>query len=548
MIQRTPQLLSLRQTSPLPIVSGEYGRALLHTYEHVYGPAIGTDVAFAVDGYMRAGGYVPHQDAGRKGLQRMQGDFREHLSSHAKRFSEDLERWIRKTRGASFPPLDISPEEATWRIRTAIVNQLIRTFDNAQHFHEGCILPLIGVLQQPQPRIADVQALPVAELVDEFYATNEYLHDALHIKLDAFCDRSGTPKESIDDVSFFHHAIGTLVQAGINAPDIIAYETADLQNESDVQPLTELLSTWHEGFTRIAIAAYRSHLVHTLERIDREALTPLEELIERFIDDAENASLAEELKSRALSVGTSNVTQNDMCKLWHGRLIELLYFLHERVPDSDEPQADISYFIHKLGNPRSNVIAALGNIVYEIDTMDYPVSRILENIESFRATIAFIRTAGDSMPALRYAELLGAHVISDEALPEGIDEQVLRKTFTYTIGNALDFPREPHEYAEGEAFEVVVTVRKDVIEVSDNGRGMTPERMAEVRQAIEHGHELVSVHGGTGRGLAIDVGQHLLPKLFPNAPDAATLTIDSTLGVGTKVTINYPPSIVGTMK
>jgi sensor histidine kinase YesM len=90
----------------------------------------------------------------------------------------------------------------------------------------------------------------------------------------------------------------------------------------------------------------------------------------------------------------------------------------------------------------------------------------------------------------------------------------------------------------------VVTIRRDSIEIRDTGRGMTPERLAEVREAIARGRELKSNHGSWGRGLAIDVVQHLLPKLFPNALDGATLSIDSTLGVGTVVTIHYPKSIV----
>ena len=187
MTEGTGKIVRTQQGDPpreRPIAPGEYGRALLKAYEEEFGPAIGADVAYAVERYAKGGGYFPPIDAGREGLQRMQGDFRNHLRRNAERFSEDLGQWLKKT-PASFPALDISSEEATWRIRAAIAHHLVDVFDNAHRFHEDFVIPLSETLQHPTTLLTAIEALPIAKLVDTFYATNDKLHNSLNIKLDS---------------------------------------------------------------------------------------------------------------------------------------------------------------------------------------------------------------------------------------------------------------------------------------------------------------------------------------------------------------------------
>lgn len=549
MLTRMPQLLSMRPPSPLPIVPGEYGHALLQTYENVYGPAIGSDVAYAVESYAKAGGHFPHRDAGAEGLQRMQTEFGEHLHRNAERFSGDFGAWLAKMhpQHAFFPHLDVNPEEAAERA-------LDRTYSFfADHIslcieHEQTVFA--SILEEAH---AFLKSKPDTDSIKRIAKRAQHAQNKEIQMIQTVAEpcRAIRARELALGVSSVKHELINLHASRDWAHSSIQMTLASLTHEdTDVGKVVASLEkealSRTQTMAKLATTAYRKHLIHTLEQIDRDVLTPLEEATRRLADDPENTELAAKVRSLAIATGASNTNQNELCKMWEARLIELLHFLRDNVPGSDEIQADISYCIHKLGGPRSNVYSTLENIAFAvIPTRDHPNTKnILDNIEWFRPTIEDIRTIDVSMPALRYAHRLGARVVMEAKLPEEIDDSILRKIFDYFIGNAIDIHNKfPRKYTDGEEFEIIVTVRADSIEISDNGSGTTPERLAEIRRAIANGIQLESDHGGTGRGLAVDVGQVYLRQLFPNASDAM-LTIDSTLGVGWTGTIHYPELII----
>lgn len=105
-----------------------------------------------------------------------------------------------------------------------------------------------------------------------------------------------------------------------------------------------------------------------------------------------------------------------------------------------------------------------------------------------------------------------------------IEGRELKSTFSNILDNALQ--------AVGELGRVQVEIEADshliVVSFRDNGKGMSPEILARVReQGFTHGKE-----GGSGLGL------YLAEKLMENA--SGHLEIESELGKGTRVSLLFP--------
>jgi signal transduction histidine kinase len=529
------------------IAPGEIGKALLHTYEEEFGPAVGSDIAFAVERYAKTGGYFPSRDTGVEGLQRMQRDFREHLSQNSKRFSHDFGAWLARHHPSRvvFPHLKVGLEEAAKRAKYRMYKYFAEYVGLCMEHEFTIIIPMLTGMRN--------------KVLERFQQELERAHEREIWMIQAFAEpaRSFQARSDVEimdslsrDISSTKHELVTLSSSRAWRYAAIKANLRDLstQKRNDVSSLEKTIYSGNEIIAKWAIRAYREHLVHCLRQIDRGLMTPLEELITRHGED--HASLAEALEEGAYVKRLEQAidAQLQVFELWGKRLKQMRVFLEEHVPKSEEMLADISHAIHPTGTWLQSGIDRIDLLIDEIEYSIDPTPRKLDRKSVYmRATINRWRKVQDGISdqtdimitALDYAEDLGARVVRKAEPHPDMDDQILRKILAYPIGNALQIN------GDGE-YEIVVTVRDDSIEIWDNGIGMKPDRLIQLRQAIEKGQGIKSDHGGTGRGLAMDVGQNLLPKLFPNAPDrnSARLSIDSTYRVGTRLTIHFPPSVV----
>jgi hypothetical protein len=556
MLARMPQLLPLKPTSPLPILSGEYGQALLCTYENICGPAIGADIAYAVELYAKDGGYFPPRHAGHEGLKNLCCNFRAHLRRNAERFRMDFGAWIEKTR-ASFPPLKISADEAEWRMRETRINYLLHFFDNATRFHETCAIPVATALAQTETLGSAIQCIPVAQAVEEYRSSNDKLRNTFFMKRDAF--HASSSISSNDDVEMSHrlHHGQSALEDILDSPNEISALLTEVDDDVDVQSLSEKISSWFKSYASFAVAVHREHLVHTLERIDRDIISPLENLITPYRNGG-NASnlqpLSDALKDGGFikTIHPAMHAAEEIANLWNRRLHQPPIFPKHAVAHFGKLQAYLSRIIHDTAAHNACICCytmSMVKICANIQSAGHD-DACTNMIRAFQSTIDGWRNimehlSSEANSPLEHAKGLGARIVMKAQLPGEIDNSILQSILDRFIGNAVDINNKfPREYPDGEEFEIVVTVRANSTETRDNGPGTTSERLAEVRQAIKDGAQLESDHDGTGCSLAVDVGKHLLPKLFPGVSDTATLTIDSTLGVGWTVTIHYPESIV----
>jgi PAS domain S-box-containing protein len=123
----------------------------------------------------------------------------------------------------------------------------------------------------------------------------------------------------------------------------------------------------------------------------------------------------------------------------------------------------------------------------------------------------------------------------DDALPKVlIDRRAIRQVVLNLVGNAIKFT------LPGGRIEISATRRPDrsvTIVVRDNGPGIAADHLSRVFQPFWQGEEArTRKHEGTGLGLSIS---KRLVELHNG-----TIEIDSTVGVGTVVTVVLPPDCV----
>ncbi len=110
------------------------------------------------------------------------------------------------------------------------------------------------------------------------------------------------------------------------------------------------------------------------------------------------------------------------------------------------------------------------------------------------------------------------------------DRRVLRQIVNNLVTNALKFTAPGGEVVVAVRYQPNVSLQ---IEVSDTGDGMTADELAAARGQARITEPLRRRSGGTGIGLP-------LVRSLATA-SGANLAIDSTLHVGTRVCVTFPP-------
>jgi signal transduction histidine kinase len=120
------------------------------------------------------------------------------------------------------------------------------------------------------------------------------------------------------------------------------------------------------------------------------------------------------------------------------------------------------------------------------------------------------------------------------------DEAKLRQVLINLVGNAVKFTRGGRIVLAARRLEAADGLDEVVFTVADTGEGMTPEQLTRIRRCepfVQAEPSATRRHGGTGLGLAI---AHRFTSLM-----GGTLTIDSSAGEGTTVTVQLPAIVTG---
>ena len=154
-------------------------------------------------------------------------------------------------------------------------------------------------------------------------------------------------------------------------------------------------------------------------------------------------------------------------------------------------------------------------------------------LELARETIGVWQLVGDTLRMVReQATKTGIELVT--ALPEREvavvgDERAIKQALLNILSNAVKFSKQGARIDIRAASEG----QRLVLEIEDHGIGMTPEELVRAMQPFEQANSgTARNYGGTGLGLPIAKG---LVEAH-----GGTLTIDSAIGIGTKVRIVLP--------
>ncbi|MHB1218243.1 MAG: sensor histidine kinase [Alphaproteobacteria bacterium] len=185
--------------------------------------------------------------------------------------------------------------------------------------------------------------------------------------------------------------------------------------------------------------------------------------------------------------------------------------------------ADYAGYIHASG---ARLLALIDNLIdmARIEAGNYRLAFGYADLAKIaRAALATLADAAAARDVRIEAEI-------DERLESlRVDGAAARKSIRNVLANAIDFT--------GRGGRVVLRAgiagSNVEIAIADEGRGIPPEQIARVLQPFQQGDDsLTREHGGAGLGLSI--AKRLMDL------QGGTLSIQSKLGVGTTVTLNFP--------
>jgi len=198
-------------------------------------------------------------------------------------------------------------------------------------------------------------------------------------------------------------------------------------------------------------------------------------------------------------------------------------------PLAPEKYRDYAHDIHEAGTRLQIMVN---------DVLD--ASRIELGKVQLAETMLEILPVVDSAVRLVAARLSDKNIELNRMLPSDLpplwaDERMLKQMVVHLLSNAAKFT------ATGGRVSVEARVERDgalIIAVADTGIGIAPPDLARVTQPFfqaESSHQ--RRFEGAGLGLAIVQGLVVL--------HGGTLQIDSTVGVGTRAALHFPPERVG---
>ncbi|WP_435257789.1 response regulator [Thioclava sp. FR2] len=190
----------------------------------------------------------------------------------------------------------------------------------------------------------------------------------------------------------------------------------------------------------------------------------------------------------------------------------------------------------------SNSLLRMINDLLDMASAEAGTLRLVEEEVDLPATI---ESAVDALGAFAHQNHVFAEVLIDDDVPQRViaDAGRLRQIVTNILGNGIKFSRRPRDDSPGHAklhvsHDAVGNVR---LVFTDDGIGIDPAFKASLFQPFLS-FEPVTKKRFSGTGLGLSIVQQLVLKM------GGTITIDSELGQGTKVTVVVPMQKVAAPK
>lgn len=561
-----------------------YRQILFGLYEEMRGPPTGVDYAREVRLFQKTFRFTPPQDSA--DIRIVWNLFKEHLQT-SEPFFRDYRRWIElrdDRRKIQRIAEDVCRADALKiaclsisRFAATIYQELLRADENTIRFIVTGLCHLGAVLakkdQNPndlartwsQFRELTIDVVPLTIRIENLYESIEWACGDMKRSLWSLAARLDMQKEQ--------EAVDTLLLSGLehefdavlndvrgategmsrllsDASAIKSVRGADAVEKvrSIAKRLSEAVEYWYDVHVSSVFGAARIALAGRMGEIELALLRPLEALVQQ-VEQGDSGAWEE----RVRELQTYHARFDELMqilraefKLFQDRLnqVERIHNLpRELVPEISFVRHDMKTWMGCVdGNLqliKKTISPLVSSKAFDENVVTGALSKVAELTANVRDSAEITFTNVSTRPALEFVAMhfhgrknASVSVKEADTLPAGIDNEALRKLLSLLVMNAIDFPRK------GVPLAITIAATSESLVVQDNGFGMTPKRLEEVREAIRTGRPLESDHGGTGRGL-IDA-THYLTRLFPHSPHPATMDIQSQFGVGSTFTINFP--------
>ncbi len=569
--------------------TSDYRRVMLGAYELTRGPATGVDFAREAYLFERTHRFIPPRDGEEMTIVHFL--FREYLRT-AGIFSQNYRRWLelRNDRKRILDIATIIPRGEASRCLRTHVSQLVATIYQSVLWIDLNVMKYIitglrdverslaiGSAQHngldvawSQFRQLAVDVVPLTASVNTMTAEVRRTYEDARRSLWSFIAR---PDVRADDpeslsVSGLDHEINAILHAMFCTTDGVSrllFDASEIKSGGGrdagerIAPLAERLSKaiglWYDVYVFSVLGTTRIGLTNRMGEIDKTFLEPLhaiaQDMAEAEVGGDSSKKYLDELRKEMYHIRLEEVrsalqAEYKLCQNRLNQAQKSRSLPREHIPQISFVRHSMSTWMGHVNNDLQLIGRKLSQLSSADDLDSSAISELAGEIITLigwvRESLEVAFTDISSQPALEFIRMhfhgRGAKVRikGEDALPKGIDNDALRKILSLLVMDAIDFPRK------GVPLEITITAKPESLAVADNGLGMTPRRLEEVREAMRTGRPLTSDHGGTGRGL-INVAHYLTP-LFPHSARPATMDIQSQFGAGTVFTINFPTGVL----
>ncbi len=299
--------------------------------------------------------------------------------------------------------------------------------------------------------------------------------------------------------------------------------------KSAVHELSAQVRRWYRGRLNIESWSRQLHLSAWMAQFERESIQPL---IKRLHENTDGVNVEDFLPPFAAAKSYISWLVKDISLTF-----ESLYGL---VPnDILVLVSNSSHYVRNLLTLSEARLSAMGEAIEDIakgESVSSRIAFIRKLLDGWTKSRERFFSKMNEKPALQEIERLFSaldfHGVSVEVKgkeygADGINDGVLFMILYHLVDNALDFkqPDVPlHIMVEARRGEGVIDYA-----VSDNGLGMTPDRLAEIRR-LKPGMRLASHHGSSGLGLSTVL--EMLPMLVDGSAASARLYVQSVMEQG----------------
>ena len=186
-----------------------------------------------------------------------------------------------------------------------------------------------------------------------------------------------------------------------------------------------------------------------------------------------------------------------------------------------------------------NILARQGNTAAIVDINTSLVRILRERLNSKLSIFDTIRNEYDTMIQYelimdyRYKHQIKIHYDIDDSL---MDYQIPKNILQPLVENSFFHGFSNNEHPLSGSIDIFIYVIEDdlIIEVSDNGKGITPERLDQINQQSYHIYDDKKPHIGLN---------NIRQRLSYIYKDNYQMEIHSTLDIGTTIIISFPKEI-----